>query len=155
MDYNEHLDRYQAKQRELAQEAEERKQRQLVALQECFSEADQIIHAVILPELDRLRAALVAHEIPAKLTVSRDVSDLSPDSTFDVEIELREDIHPGNPRRGIVFTAIPHGKYFTVKKITSRDLNGKPSTTEMKFAEATADRVKDICGRFLAQAFTF
>ncbi|MCE5310457.1 MAG: hypothetical protein LLG20_22700 [Acidobacteriales bacterium] len=153
MNYDDHLDRYEEKQRELEAQAAEAARRRDIALQEAMKEADGIIHATILPELERLHAALVRHGIPARISCRRDVSELSPDSSLDIEVELREDIHPDNPRRGITFSAIPAGKYFTVRLVTSQSHAAKPSLSDMKFEDITPSAVEAVCGRFLQQAF--
>jgi hypothetical protein len=154
MNYDDHLERYEAKQKELELRAQDEQRAKQIALLEAFKEADQLIHVFIQPELEILRESLVKHRFPAKISVSREVSELSPDSTFDIEIELREDLDPSNPRRGITFTAIPYSKYFSVKMVVSQSQAVKPIVSELKFMEITADSVKDVCGRFVKQAFT-
>lgn len=153
MDYNAHLDRWHASQQELAEQSAEQARAKQIALQVAFSEAEVIIQQIITPELQSLCSALANHGIQAKIVVAREASDLTPDSTFDVGIELREDIPADNPRLGIIFTAIPHGKFFTVKAITSRDRQCSPMRREIKFQDACPPTVQEACAAFLSAAF--
>jgi hypothetical protein len=153
MNYDDHLDRYQEKQRELAAQAQEAARRQSIALHEAMREGDAIIHATIRPELEILHAALVRHGLPARISCTREISELCPDSSLDIEVELREDIHPENPRRGVTFSAIPAGKYFTVRTITSQSMSAKPTLQDLKFSEVSSDSVSRLCAAFLRATF--
>jgi len=153
MDYDEHLARYEAKLKSHEADREEAERRKLIALEEAYREAGEIISGMIQPELEILRAALMRHSFRAKITTKRDVSELSPDSSYEVEIQLREDIDPDNVRRGIIFEAYPHSKCFGVKILASRDASKNHGFREMKFAEMTAQAVQDICATFMERAF--
>ena len=153
MNYDDHLEKFESKQKELANQAEAEKQRRLIALEEAYKESDQIINSVVLPELDILRGSLVKHGFPAKIKATREVSELSPDSTFDIGIELSEETAPGNSIRGITFSGVPHGKYFNVRMIVTQNRNEKADSSELKFSDTTADSVKAICARFVQRTF--
>lgn len=88
MNYDDHLSRYEERQKQLEAQQLEADKRRLIALEEAFLEADTLVEEVISPELQILRDALVKHHLPARLTLMREISELSPDSTFAVGIEL-------------------------------------------------------------------
>lgn len=153
MNYDAHLDRYAARQRQLASQHEEHRQRARIALEEAFKEGDALVQDIIQPELSALLAALLKHHLPARITQMREVSELTPDSTFTVGIELREDHRTDLPRRGMVFTAVPHGKFFRIDLHTSLERSARPASAEMKFSETTREWAAAACARFLVGAF--
>lgn len=148
MNYDAHLARHAELERQKQAEHDAMLARRQIALEEGMRDAQDLITGIIQPELEELRRALVAHGTPARITLTREVSELTADSSFALAIELKED---GASRR-LTFTAIPQGRYFEVSMVAALP-PAKPHHAEMKFQDATPAAVQSHCAGFLRQAF--
>lgn len=147
MNYGEHLKKHEesiARHDEVQQRSVEDR---LIALRVSCEEAEQIIHSVVQPEMEKLEAALceAGKKCVLKLSKRRFIEIVA-------EFEIVIEIEAGELHSQLKFEADPQSKTFIVLHQDQRLRHGKKQATHL-YGDVTPDLVSTCCGEFIRLAF--